>query len=140
MIRPATAQDIPAIVRLVAKLHEVAHIVLPLDETVTARFLHSLLGSPAGLLLVAGDGKPNGFLAASVGFASIAKAPLAIEHGWFSEGSDGLRLLRRYEAWAKEQGCSIIRMSTPPGADRVNSILYRSGYALAEQAWTKVLP
>jgi N-acetylglutamate synthase-like GNAT family acetyltransferase len=139
MIRTATTDDIPAIVRMTAKLHAAAGVVLPMDGRVTARFLDGLLGSPIGLVLVAGAAEPDGFLAASVGTASIAMTPVAQEHGWWSEGGDGLRLLRRYEQWARERGCFAARMSTPPGADRANFILERSGYALAEQAWVKVL-
>jgi N-acetylglutamate synthase-like GNAT family acetyltransferase len=135
MIRQATHEDIPAIVEMVRKLHATAGIVLPMDQQITGRFLNGLVASPIGLLLVANEG----FLAASVGTASISMLPVAIEHGWWAEGGDGLKLLRRYEVWAREQGCFAARMSTPPGADRVANILDRSGFSLAEQAWVKVL-
>lgn len=139
MIRLATPDDIPAIVRMTAKLHAAAGIVLPMDSRITARFVGGLLASPMGLVLVGGDAEPDGFIAASVGSASIAMLPVGQEHGWWSEGGDGLRLLRRYEAWARERGCFAVRMSTPPGADRANEILERNGFAMAEQAWVKVL-
>lgn len=139
MIRHATPTDVAAIVRMVAMLHDAAHIVVPMDPRVIAHFLSALIASPQGLVLVGGPQQPDGFLAASVGTASIAMVPIAHEHGWWSEGGDGLRLLRRYEAWARGQGCFAARMSTPPGADRANSILERSGFAFAEQAWVKVL-
>lgn len=139
MIREATSADIPAIVRMVAKLHAAAGIVLPMDPRIAARFLEALIASPVGLVLVAGDAEPDGFLAASVGAASISMTPVAQEHGWWSNGGDGLRLLRLYEAWAREQGCFAARMSTPPNAERINSILERSGFDMAEQAWVKVL-
>lgn len=139
MIRPASPADIPAIVRMVAKLHAAAGIVLPMDPRVTALFVGGLIASPIGLVLVGGAAEPDGFFAASVGSTSIAMTPVAHEHGWWSEGGDGLRFLRRYEAWAREQGCFAARMSTPPGADRANNILERSGFAMAEQAWVKVL-
>lgn len=139
MIRLASPADIPAIVRMTAKLHAAAGIVLPMDPRITARFVDGLLASPMGLVLVGGGAEPDGFLAASVGSASISMTPVAQEHGWWSEGGDGLRLLRRYETWAREQGCFAARMSTTPNADRANEILERNGFALAEQAWVKVL-
>lgn len=139
MIRPACQADIPAIVRMVAKLHAVAGVALPMDPRVTARFLEALLASPMGLVLVSGASEPDGFLAASVGTASIAMTPVGIEHGWFCEGGDGLRLLRRYEAWAREKGCYAARMSTPPGTIRASAILERNGFSVAETAWVKVL-
>ena len=140
MIRLATPEDIPAIVRMTAKLHAAAHIVLPMDPRVTSAFLAGLIASPIGLVLVGGsDEDPDGFLAASVGSGSIAMTPVAQEHGWWSEGGDGLLLLHRYEQWARERGCFAVRMSTPPGAERANNILERNGFAMAEQAWVKVL-
>lgn len=139
MIRLATPADVPAIVRMTAMLHASAGIVLPMDPRIVARFVEGLIASPAGLVLVGGPAEPDGFLAASVGTASIAMTPVAIEHGWWSAGGDGLRLLRRYEQWARGQGCFAARMSTPPGAERANDILERSGYSMAEQAWVKVL-
>jgi N-acetylglutamate synthase-like GNAT family acetyltransferase len=139
LIRLATLEDTPAIVRMVAMLHASAGIALPIDPRITASFVDSLIASPMGLVLVGGPAEPDGFLAASVGAASIAMTPVAHEHGWWSEGGDGLRLLRRYEQWAREMGCFAARMSTPPGATRANEILERSGFAMAEQAWVKVL-
>lgn len=139
MIREATATDTPAIVRMVAMLHASAGIVLPMDPRIVSRFVDALRASPTGLVLVSGPAEPDGFLAASVGAASIAMTPVAIEHGWWSAGGDGLRLLRRYEAWAREQGCFAARMSTPPGADRAEAILERNGFSMAESAWVKVL-
>ena len=139
MVRSATNEDIPAIVGMVAMLHASVGIVLPLDPRVTSQFVAGLIASPMGLVLVAGNDTPDGFLAASVGSASIAMTPIAHEHGWWSAGGDGLRMLHRYEAWAREQRCYAVRMSTPPHNERAASILERSGFALAEQAWVKVL-
>ncbi len=138
MLRQATKDDIPAIVGMVEKLHTAAGIVLPLNAAVTTRFLHGLMSTPLGLVLVAGE-SPNSFLAASIGTASISMLPVAMEHGWWAEGGAGLKLLRQYEQWARENGCFAARMSTPPGADRPASILMRSGFEIAEQAWVKVL-
>lgn len=128
-------EDIPQIVGMVERLHASAGIVLPINVVVAARFLTGLIASPIGLVLTSG----NGFLAASVGTASIAMLPVAIEHGWWAEDRQGLSLLRAYEAWAREQGCFAARMSTPPNETRAARILERNGFALAEQAWVKVL-
>lgn len=138
LIRIASVDDISAVVAMVGRLHTAAGIVLPMSELTTARFLRGLISSPLGLVLVSGE-PASGFLAASIGTASISMSPVAIEHGWWAEGGAGLKLLRRYEAWAREQGCFAARMSTPPGADRATKILDRSGFSLAEQAWVKVL-
>lgn len=140
MIRPATPNDIPAIVQMTGRLHAAAKMMLPMDTAVTARFLSGLVASPIGLVLVVDKGQgPTGFIAASIGTASIAMLPVAIEHGWWAEGGGGLDMLKRYEAWAREQGCFAARMSTPPGNERAALILERRGYSLSELAWAKVL-
>ncbi|WP_375599383.1 hypothetical protein [Devosia sp. Naph2] len=141
MIRPATTADIPAIVGMVERLHASIGSPLPMDAHVSARFLTMLIAAPRlGWVRVwdAGQG-PSGFLAASITTASISMLPIAAEHGWWAEGGGGLRLLRAYLDWAKEQGCFAARMSTPPHNDRAAEILERSGFLLAEQAWVKVL-
>jgi RimJ/RimL family protein N-acetyltransferase len=140
MIRTATPEDIPAIVGMIERLHASAGVVLPIDRAVTTRFLRMLHASPIGWLRVWDTGAgPTGFLAASIGTASISMLPVAAEHGWWADGGGGLRLLRAYLAWAKSQGCFAARMSTPPHNERAAAILSRSGFELAEQAWVKVL-
>lgn len=141
MIRPATTADIPAIVGMVERLHASIGSPLPMDAVVSARFLGMLIGAPRlGWVRVCDAGQgPTGFLAASITTASISMQPIAAEHGWWAEGGGGLRLLRAYLDWAKEQGCFAARMSTPPHNDRAAAILERSGFLLAEQAWVKVL-
>ncbi len=140
MIRTATNEDIPAIVGMIERLHASIGVVLPVDVAVTSKFVGLLIASPLGWVRVwdAGQGT-TGFLAASIGTATISMVPVAAEHGWWAEGGGGLRLLRAYEAWAKEQGCFAARMSTPPHNKRAAEILERCGFAPAEQAWVKVL-
>lgn len=140
MIRPATNEDIPAIAAMTERLRASVASPLPVDPLVTARFVSGLLASPLGWVrVVDGAGGPTGFLAASIGSASIAMLPVAVEHGWWAEQGGGMDLLRAYMAWAKERGCFAVRMSTPPHNERAGLILKRCGFDLAEQAWVKVL-
>lgn len=140
MIRPATTDDIPAIVGMVERLRASVASPLPVDPLVTSRFVAALLESPLGWVrVVDGADGPTGFLAASIGCASIAMLPVAVEHGWWAEQGGGMDLLRGYMAWAQERGCFAVRMSTPPHNERAGAILNRCGFAVAEQAWVKVL-
>lgn len=140
MIRPATTNDIAAIVAMTERLRASVASPLPVDPLVTTRFVSGLLASPLGWVrVVDGDEGPTGFLAASIGTASISMLPVAAEHGWWAEQGGGLRLLKQYIAWGRERGCFAVRMSTPPHNERAALILERSGFALAEQAWVKVL-
>lgn len=140
MIRPATNEDIAAIVAMTERLRASVASPLPVDPVVTARFVAGLLASPLGWVRVvdAGEG-PTGFLAASIGTASIAMAPIAVEHGWWAEQGGGLRLLKQYIAWAKERGCFAARMSTQTDVDDAARILKLIGFKPAEQAWVLVL-
>jgi GNAT superfamily N-acetyltransferase len=146
MIREATADDLPAILDMVARLHEAAHIALPMHRSYADAFVRALMTSADGLVAVWDrEGQPVGMLVASVGTASISPARVAIEHGWWvnpeSRGA-GSRLLAHYEAWARQRGCVMARMSTPPhaaGECGPAAILARKGYSRSEIAWVKVL-
>lgn len=140
MIRPASTDDIAAIVAMTERLRSSVASPLPVDRRVTARFVAGLLANPLGWVrVVDGAEGPTGFLAASIGTASIAMLPIAAEHGWWAEQGGGLLLLKQYIAWGRERGCFAVRMSTPPHNDRAAVILNRLGFGLAEQAWVKVL-
>lgn len=140
MIRLATKKDIPAIVGMTERLRASVQSPLEGDPLVTGRFVEGLLASPlAAVWVVDGVDAPSGFLAASIGTASISMLPIAIEHGWWAEQGGGLNLLKRYLRWAKEQRCFAARMSTPPDAVRAAGLLKAIGFDLAEQAWVKVL-
>lgn len=140
MIRPATTNDIAAIVAMTERLRASVASPLEVDPLVTSRFVSGLLASPLGRVwVVDGADAPTGFLAASVGTASISMLPIAIEHGWLATAGGGMDLLRAYLAWAQERGCFAVRMSTPPHNERAGLILKRCGFDLAEQAWVKVL-
>ena len=140
MIRQAKTNDIAAIVAMTERLRASVGSPLPIDPMVTARFVSGLLASPLGWVrVVDGGAGPTGFLAASIGTASISMLPVAAEHGWWTERGGGLRLLKQYIAWGRARGCFAVRMSTPPHNERAAIILDRCGFALAEQAWVKVL-
>lgn len=140
MIRPATTDDIAAIVAMTERLRASVASPLPVDPLVTARFVSGLLASPLGWIRVVDWGEgPTGFLAASIGTTSISMLPVAAEHGWWAGQGGGLRLLKQYIAWGRGRGCFAVRMSTPPHNERAAIILDRCGFALAEQAWVKVL-
>lgn len=140
MIRPAQSRDIPAVADMVAELCRSTRLMVPMDRKVTERTLLHLMTGPSSLLDVAeAQGRLVGFIAASVGYGSISAAPVAQEHGWWGEGGSGLRLLLRYEQWARDQGCEFIRMSTPPHNERAAQVLRKRGFSVSELAWAKAI-
>jgi RimJ/RimL family protein N-acetyltransferase len=139
-IRPATTNDIAAIVAMTERLRASIGSPLPVDPLVTSRFVAGLLASPLGWVqIIDGAEGPTGFMAASIGTASISMLPICTEHGWWASAGGGMDLLRAYLAWAQERGCFAVRMSTPPENERAGMILKRCGFELAEQAWVRVL-
>lgn len=140
MIRTAMTDDIPAICGMVERLRVSVGSPLEVDQYVTRRFVTGLLASPLAAVWVVDVAEAvTGFLAASVGTASISMLPIAVEHGWWAEQGGGLYLLKAYLSWAKDIGCFAARMSTPPHNDRAAIVLSRMGFDVAEQAWVKVL-
>lgn len=140
MIRQAREEDIAAIVAMTGRLRASVQSPIEVDDLVTARFVGGLLTSPlASVWVVDARANATGFLAASIGTASISMLPIAIEHGWWAEQGGGLQLLKRYLDWAKSCGCYAARMSTPPHNERAAEILKRFGFLEAEVAWVKVL-
>lgn len=139
MIREAIDFDIPAIVGMVKDLHASTRMAVPVEDNVVRRTLQLLVSSPQGLLLVAGDA-PQAFIAASIGLTSVSSVPIAIEHGWWASPAArgaGIKLLNHYERWARQQGCGLVRMSTPPWDGPAARILERRGYSVSEWAWGK---
>ncbi|MFG6566663.1 hypothetical protein [Sulfitobacter sp. 1A13679] len=91
----------------------------------------SLLRNPQGVVFVSG----GGFIAGQIMQTVISPEPVAFELGWLATDRSGLRLLRAFEAWATEQGATLIKMSANGGA--AQRILERRGYAVAEVQMVK---
>ena len=129
MIREATTDDVLRIVDMVEALRLAVGGPVAVDRPWTARTVAGLLASPDGAVWVSSEG----FLAASLQRTIINPAPIAVEHGWSATDGTGLRLMRWFEAWARERGAVLIQLSTgPTGPD-----LTRLGYWRAEQAWVR---
>ena len=125
----ADARDVPRIVDMIEALRAAVHGPIPVDRAWTARTVSKLIGDPAGCVLVT----EGGFIAGLIQPTIISPAPVAKELGWWASDGSGLRLLRAFEAWAKEQGADLVQLSTAPsGPD-----LERLGYQAAELAWVK---
>lgn len=136
-MRPATASDIPAIVRLTRELHAVTDMRIPLDDGMVARFAGALINRDDALALVVGE-PVAGMLCASIERTPLSPVSLAVEHGWYcsrdARGA-GRGLLDVYLTWAREQGAWGARLSTPATAQFSGLALQRRGFRPAETAW-----
>ena len=133
MIRLATLDDVMMAVDWVEFLREKVDGLMPVSRPWTAATIVSLIHNPEALVLISGDQDRGGFLAASLQPTVINPAKVAMEHAWVSNDGSGLRMLRRFEKWALEQGAVMVRMSTgATGPD-----LARLGYTMTERSWVK---
>ena len=132
LIRPATAQDIPAIIDMIERLRAAVDGPLAVDRVKTGETLAGLLADPDGLVLVS-DG---GFIAGCIREPIISRDRFAQELGWYAEDRSGLRLLRAFEAWARERGAVLVQMSCAGG--EAQRLLERRGYRAAEIAMVRV--
>lgn len=128
-VRLAGAQDVLRIVDMIARLQTAVSGPVPVDRAWTARTVAGLISDPDGYVAVT----DAGFISGSLRPTIINPARIAVEHGWFAADGSGLRLLRGFEAWARERGATLIQLSTgPEGLD-----LTRLDYRRAEIAWVK---
>lgn len=129
MIRLATEADVLQIVDWIEDLRAAVDGLMPVSRPWTAQVVAGLIQNPDALVLVS-DG---GFLAGSMQPTVISPDRVAMEHGWYATDGSGLRLLRRFERWAINQGAVMVRMSTGmKGPD-----LARLGYTATEMNWVK---
>ena len=129
MIRYATQADVLRIVDMVERLRAAVGGPVAVHRGWTAAQVARLVAGPDSAVWVSA----GGFLAGAMMPTVISPDPIAQELGWWAEDGSGLRLLRRFEAWATERGASLVQLST--GASGPD--LSRLGYRRAEQAWVR---
>ena len=129
VIRKADAGDVLQVVDLIEDLRAAVNGPIPVDRAWTARTVACLIADPDSAVWVSA----GGFIAGALRPTIINPAPIASEMGWFARDGSGLRLLRVFEAWARERGAVLVQLST--GAEGLD--LSRLGYRLTERAWVK---
>lgn len=129
MIRWATHADVLRIVDMVERLRAAVDGPVVVNRGWTAAQVARLIDGPDSAVWVAG----GGFIAGALVPTVISPDPVAQELGWWAEDGSGLRLLRRFEGWARDRGASLVQLST--GASGPD--LSRLGYRRAELAWVR---
>ena len=136
MIREATVEDIPVLLRMGEKFAALARLTdsVGYDPASMEATFRAMIEGEAFVIFV-GGGAIGGMIAPHpFNHATL----LADELFWWSEGG-GLALLRAFENWAESQG-AIVRMTALEAADpeRVGKIYARRGYVPLERAYVKV--
>ena len=138
MIRPMTAQDIPALLVLGAEMHkESRYANLDFDPQKLWQLGETMLGNPDSwlALVVERDGDITGFCCGYVAphfFGNdLTSGDLAIyvvpDH---RGGMMGARLVKAYDAWCSEKGVSepLLGVSAGIKPDRIGQLYERLGY------------
>lgn len=131
MIRRALEDDIPRITDMVGRLAASVSGPQAVCRIRTGETLARLIHTPTGAVWRS----ERGFIAGEIVQTVISSEPVAVELGWWSEDRSGLRLLRAFEGWAREQGATLIKLSANGGP--AEKLLAANGYRPAETAWVK---
>ena len=147
MIRRATPDDVPALMRLgeCARRESLTHFP-PIDETKIAAIKDQWFAHPdlCLALIAERNGKPIGMMLAvmsdyvwsGVRVAMIQTAyTVPAERGW------GGFLIRRCVTWARENGAVDVRLTLESGIDvpMATALLRRMGFTEMGMGYTKVL-
>lgn len=147
MIREATLEDLDALVIMGQEFHDSTPYEWELAHN-PAQYLDIgalLISNPSGVLLVRdlGGGELVGMLGGSIFDHPLSGERTAGELFWYSppkyRGVTGVRLLKAFEAWARERGAAYIQMVQPVWANRVGELYAALGYQKLEVAWTRHL-
>ena len=144
-IRPATLADLPALLRMAAAFVEQTSYrgKLASNADAVVNLVHGLLQQ--GLVLVAADGDtPIGMLGAIVFVSPMTGEKTANELAlWVEPGHRAFRtasaLLNTFEAWAQEQGATVVQLSAPAGEQgaRVGRLYGHRGYEPLETTYQR---
>lgn len=107
---------------------------------------YKMLASEKGVIFILDD---DGHCLGGVG-GTLATLPLtgktvALEMFWYIlpeyRGTGGVRLLKRFEEWAREQGCDevVMILLECSMADKLDKFYQRIGYAPMERSYRKEL-
>jgi GNAT superfamily N-acetyltransferase len=124
--------------------HAAAGVGFPFSAPAASLLFEASLTDPDRLCLVyESGGAAVGVLAAYAAPHPFAVAKTAQELMWWIEpdyrGAVGLKMLQRYELWARSRGCAFIHM-VGLGSEPATSKLYeRQGYAATELHFMKPL-
>lgn len=139
IVRAATLRDRFAMIRMAKAFLAESGLPLPCDpahmEATGRRFIED---ADKLALVMERDGRVLGMLLAGVATSALAPVKIADELVWWVEPAargHGVRLLRAYEAWARDQGARIVGMHAPD--DEVAELYRRRGYGRTDTTWMR---
>lgn len=116
MIRKATLDDLPDMLRLGAMMHaESRYASMKFDPAVLAETIAQLIASPYGFAWVAiRESQTVGVMLAGVGAQWFSRELTTFEYGVYVEPEHrgsmlGIRLIKSYKEWALSVGAKIVQ-------------------------------
>ena len=111
------------------------HFDIPLCSNKLHAYLTALIVNPMGVALRTDTGAIVGVLTED----PLRTWEVLVETAWYSEGKDGIRLLKAFETVGLEAGVDEIRMTTLQKNDIVGQLLKKRGYAPIETSHRLIL-
>lgn len=143
MIRKAGVQDVLDIVMLTKQFLREFKGPLKFNASFFTDNLNKVIEDENYFFYVAeNEGEVIGFLAGAMSTTMFSDEPTAIEIGWFVEepfrnGRDSLKLLSKFEEWAKDNGCPVISMGDLSKLQDLGPLYSRKGFELYERTYIK---
>ena len=136
MIRKATITDIPELLEMGKKFHAASGQPFEFNEDAVGSLLIDMMLLPDGVVFRSDAGLVGGKIAPAY---CDPDWRVAIELFWWAEDRQGLKLLRAFEAWAKDNEANEVRMTTLPALPSADAIVRRFGYEPSEISYSRLM-
>lgn len=142
-VRKATAEDKLTFAFLAdAFLKESGYGLTMNPDKLLANFDFSLTSSDIEIFLLDVDGTVVGMLVGAISQPLFSDDSMATELAWYISpdkrgGREAFQLIKTYEEWAKEQGCSFVTMVDIDSLNSLEKVYTKKGYKLTEKTYVK---
>lgn len=143
MLRLAQSKDKIKVLQLLFRFHEYSQHEISLNYNKLSEEFDKMVENSGCFLLVREENNNIvGILCASFMQPLFSTEVIAIEYAWFIDeeyrGSvQSIKMVRKYEQWAKENGASFVMMADIQGMGDLSGLYERLGYTLSEQSYIK---
>lgn len=145
--RPATVEDIPALVELGQSFFSESHLAdfsCYAPDRVRTMLDQLIQGDRSVVWLSEFDGRLTGFIGGSVQAVWCADVDVAVELAWWVDPlvrgtNTALRLLQMFEVWAHEHGARGVVMTDIVDLPQASMLFSRMGYSVVERSHFKGL-
>lgn len=141
-VRPATRDDRFEMIRMGRAFIDASGLGLPFDPAWAERSIVAAIDDPDSLALVLDMDGIKGMLCATCVPSPLSPVKLGVEQVFWidpqARGRGALAIIRAYEDWCSEQGCSFVGLVSL-GQKSAGRLYERCGYARAEQHYMKAI-